>query len=81
MVNKYYQKHKQKLQKKHVKDTKMFLKKKKREKRQYHRECNKNLSDEDKEKKVEYIGNYYLALKKYFFSCLWIFRVLGQFFL
>ena len=48
--------------------TKMFLKKKKKEKRQYYCERNKNLSDKDKEKKVEYIRNYYLALKKYFFS-------------
>ena len=68
MVNKYYQKHKQKLKKKHVEGTKMFLKKKKKEKRQYYCERNKNLSDKDKEKKVEYIRNYYLALKKYFFS-------------
>ena len=29
MVNKYYEKHKEKLQKKHVKDIKIFLKKKK----------------------------------------------------
>ena len=29
MVNKYYQKHKEKLKKKHVKDIKIFLKKKK----------------------------------------------------
>ena len=29
MVNKYYQKYKEKLQKKHVKDIKIFLKKKK----------------------------------------------------
>ena len=29
MVNKYYQKHKEKLKKKHLKDIKIFLKKKK----------------------------------------------------
>ena len=46
---------------KHVKDIKIFLKKKK--KCQYHRERNKNLSEEQKQKQVEYISNYYLAHK------------------
>ena len=45
-------------------DIKNFLKKKKKRKDQYHRECNKNLSEEEKEKKVEYMENYYLAHKK-----------------
>ena len=48
------------LKKKHMKD--IFLKKKKK-KKTYHREHNKNLSEE-KEKKVEYMRNYYLAHKK-----------------
>ena len=33
-------------------------------KRQYHRDRNENLSDEEKQKKVEYTINHYLALKK-----------------
>ena len=45
MVNKYYQKHKEKLRKES-------------------RERYQNLSEEDKEKKIEYIRNYYLAHKK-----------------
>ena len=31
---------------------------KNKKKRQYHRERNKNLPDEEKEKKVEYMKNY-----------------------
>ena len=46
-------------EKKHVKGSKIFLKKKKKKKRLYHRECNKNLSDEKTENKVGYVGNYY----------------------
>ena len=45
MVNKYYQKHKEKLRKES-------------------RERYQNLSEEDKEKKIEYMRNYYLAHKK-----------------
>ena len=45
MVNKYYQKHKEKLRKES-------------------RERYQNLSEEYKEKKVEYMRNYYLAHKK-----------------
>ena len=45
MVNKYYQKHKEKLRKES-------------------RERYQNLSEEDKEKKVQYMRNYYLAHKK-----------------
>ena len=81
MTNNYYQKHKEKLKKKHAKDNKIFLKKKKKcekrlkkdiifskeeneGKRQYHFERNKNLSEEQKQKLVEYVRNYYLAHKK-----------------
>ena len=45
MVNKYHQKHKEKLRKES-------------------RERYQNLSEEDKEKKVQYMRNYYLAHKK-----------------
>ena len=41
---------------------KIFLKKKK--KRQYHRDRNKNLSEKEKKTKVDYMRNYYLAHKK-----------------
>ena len=54
----------------HVKDIKIFLKKKKRKKFQHHRDRNKNLSGEEKQKKVEYMRNYYLAHKKTIFGVL-----------
>ena len=49
MANSYYQKS---FEKKHVKDIQILLKKKK--KRQYHRESNKTLSEEEKQKQVQY---------------------------
>ena len=55
---------KKSFKKKHVKDIKIFLKKKEKKKRQYHRECNKNLFEEKKQKQGEYMRNYYLAQKK-----------------
>ena len=70
MVNKYDKKNKEKLQKKHVKCTKIFLKKKKKKKRQFHRDRNKNLSEEEKQKKVKYMRNYYLTHKKIIFKVL-----------
>ena len=51
-------------EKKQVKDTEIFLKKKKEKECQYHRDRNENLSEEEKQKKVEYMRNYYLAHKK-----------------
>ena len=85
MVNNYLRKTKKSFEKKHAKDikiflkrkrgkkkletdTKIFLKRKNKKKRHYHRERNKNLPDEEKEKKVEYLKNYYLAHKKYLLS-------------
>ena len=59
---------KKRFEKKHAKNIKIFLKKKNKKMRQYHREHNKNLSEEGKEKKVEYMRNYYLVPKKNFFS-------------
>ena len=43
---------KKSLEKKHVKNTKDFLKKKKKKKGQYHPERNKNLSEEQKQNKL-----------------------------
>ena len=43
-------------------DIKLFLKKKKEKKCQYHREFNKNLSEEQKQKQT--MRNYYLTHKK-----------------
>ena len=65
MVNKYYQKHKEKLRKEAREKYQNLSEEEKEKKRQYHRECSKNLSEEEKEKKVEYMRNYYLAHKRY----------------
>ena len=65
MVNKYYQKHKEKLRKEAREKFQNLSEEEKEKKRQYHRECSKNLSEEEKEKKVEYMRNYYLAHKRY----------------
>ena len=54
---KYYQENKERLQKKLVKDIKIFLKEKKQKKRQYGGECYKNLSEDKKQKLVEYRKN------------------------
>ena len=51
-----------------MKDIKIFMKKKKKKKCQYHRGRNQNLSEGEKEKKVEYMKNYYLAHKSYLYS-------------
>ena len=50
---KYYQENKEKLPKKLIKDIKMFLQKIKK-KRQYGRECYKDLLEDEKQKLVEY---------------------------
>ena len=56
MVNKHYQKKtKKNFEKKNTKDIKIFLKKKKENSK------NKNLPEEEKQNKVEYTRNYYLA--------------------
>ena len=65
MVNKYYQKHKEKLRKEAREKYQNLSEEEKEKKRQYHRECSENLSEEEKEKKVEYMRNYYLAHKRY----------------
>ena len=51
---KYPQENKEKLQKKLVKDIKIFLRKKKKKKRRYDRECYKNLTEDEKQKLAEY---------------------------
>ena len=81
MTNNYCQKHKEDSQKKHVKDNKILMKKnkskgKKRPKKdltkkdkekklQYHCEHDKNLSEEQNQRLVEYGRNYYLTHNKY----------------
>ena len=52
---------KEKSQKRLKTDRKIFLKKKKKKKRQYHPDRNKNLSEGEKQKNIEYMRNYYLA--------------------
>ena len=63
---KYYQENKEILQKKIMKDIKIFLKKKNKQNqtRQYDRECYNNLSEEEKQELVEYRRKYY-RIKKY----------------
>ena len=66
MVNKYYQKHKEKLQKEARERYQNLSEEEKEKKRQYHRARNKNLSEEEKVKKVEYIRICYLAHENIF---------------
>ena len=63
---KYHQENKEILQKKIMKDIKIFLKKKNKQNqtRQYDRECYNNLSEEEKQELVEYRRKYY-RIKKY----------------
>ena len=61
MVNKY-KKQRKASKKKHVKGTKIFLKKKKK-KDQYHRERDKNLSKEEKQKSRVYEKLLYKYIK------------------
>ena len=60
---KYYQNNKEILQKKLVKDIKVFIKKKKK-KQQYGCKGYKNLSEDEKQKLLEYRKNYYKMRKK-----------------
>ena len=66
MVNKCYQNHKENIEKRQKKTQDRYQEEEeeKEEKCQYHRQRNKNLSKEEKEKKVEFMKNYYLAHKK-----------------
>ena len=50
----YYQENNKRLQKKLVKDIKIFLKKKKKKKQQYGQKCYKNLSEDEKQNLVGY---------------------------
>ena len=61
MVNKYYQKHKEKLQKEENQGYQNLCEEVKEKKRQHHHERNNNLSEKGKEKKVEYKRNYHLG--------------------
>ena len=60
---KYYQENKERLQKKLVKDIKIFLNKKMKKKWQYGRERYKNISENGKDKLVECIKKYYKMRK------------------
>ena len=40
--------------------SKSFKRRKRKKIRQYHHECNKNLSEEQKQNKAEYMRNYYI---------------------
>ena len=61
---KYYQENKETLQEKLTKVIKVFLKKKKNEKQQYDRERYQNLSEDEKQKLVEYKKNIIKRKKK-----------------
>ena len=75
MTSNYYQKHKEKLRKE-ARERYQNVSEKGKDKRQKkagdryqnlseeERECNKNNSEEEKEKEVKYMRNYYLAHKK-----------------
>ena len=72
IANKFYQKKKkEKLRKEACEGIKIFLQKKK--KYQYHRDPNKNLSEEEKKKKVQYMRKYYLAHK--FYKVVWKLKI------
>ena len=64
MVNKYYQKNKEKLQNEARERYQNLSEEEKEKKCQHHRDRTKNLSEEEKQKKVEYMGNYYLSRRK-----------------
>ena len=61
---KYYQKNKERQEKKKLtKDMKIFLTKKKKKSRQYGCECNKNLLEDEKQKLAEYRKKYHRTRK------------------
>ena len=64
MTNNYYKKIKKSFKKKHVKDIKIFIKKKKKLSVSIIVSVIKNLSEEQKQKQVRYMRNYHLAHKK-----------------
>ena len=64
MVNKCYQKNKEKLQNEARERYQNLSEEEKEKKCQHHRDRKKNLSEEEKQKKVEYMGNYYLSRRK-----------------
>ena len=61
-----------------MKDIKIFLKKKKKKKQQYGRECYKNLSEDEKQKLVEYRKKFYGMRNK---MCFFIRESIRNFFL
>ena len=67
LLAKYYQENKERLQEKCAKDIKIFLKKKKGKKQEYGCERYKNLSEDEKQKLVEYRKKYYTMRKNALF--------------
>ena len=64
MVNKYYKKDKEKLQKDAWERYQNLSEKEKQRIGRKVRDRHKNLSEEEKQKKIEYMTNYYLAHKR-----------------
>ena len=70
---------KKSLEKKHVKYIKIFLKKKKKKRRRKTQDSYQNFSEEEKQKKVDYMRNDYSAHKKEFLSCfLGLYKLVGN---
>ena len=63
LSSKYYQENKERLQKKLMKDIKIFLKKKKKKSNNMVVKVTKILSEEEKQKLVEYRKKYYRMRK------------------
>ena len=66
---KYYQDNKERLQKKACEKYQIYLKKKKKKKQQYGCENYKNLSEDEKQKLVEYRKKYYRIRKMPYCNC------------
>ena len=79
MDNKYYQKKQRKASKRSTKKWSKSVWSRKRKKVKKALDRYKNLSEEEKKKKVEYVWNYYLACKKWFlgfYKVVWRLRIL-----
>ena len=64
MLPKYFWRKRKQKAKKRVNDVTTLLKKKKKRKRKCYRDRNKYLSEDQKQKLIEYRRNYHLAHKK-----------------
>ena len=63
MSTRYYQKTKKGFEKRHDKGVRIFLKKKKKKRRKYYCKPNKSLSENQKQRLVEYRRNDYIILE------------------